>query len=94
MKPHGALYNTMMKDDAVMCSLLKALSRFSPQLPLVVMAVPEREHYLELASGYGVELLFEAFVDRVYADDGRLTPRTLQDHHTPRLRPLHPKPYN
>ncbi|GAL20919.1 hypothetical protein JCM19235_194 [Vibrio maritimus] len=58
------------------------------------MAVPEREHYLELASGYGVELLFEAFVDRVYADDGRLTPRTLQDHHTPRLRPLHPKPYN
>ncbi|USD61675.1 5-oxoprolinase subunit PxpA [Vibrio sp. SCSIO 43140] len=78
VKPHGALYNTMMKDDAVMCSLLKALSRFNPQLPLVVMAVPERDHYLELASDYGVELFFEAFVDRVYADDGRLTPRTLQ----------------
>ncbi|QUJ66635.1 5-oxoprolinase subunit PxpA [Photobacterium sp. GJ3] len=77
VKPHGALYNTMMKDDEVFRTLLSALKDYDANLPLVVMAVPDHHHYADIAGSYGIELWFEAFVDRAYGDDGRLTPRTV-----------------
>ncbi|OIN08067.1 5-oxoprolinase subunit PxpA [Oceanisphaera psychrotolerans] len=75
VKPHGALYNTMMKDDQVFVTLLEALKRVDPTLPLVVMAVPNHEKYRALAAEHGISLWFEAFVDRAYDRDGRLVPR-------------------
>ncbi|WP_295890695.1 5-oxoprolinase subunit PxpA [uncultured Vibrio sp.] len=78
VKPHGALYNAMMKDDAIFETLLAALSDYDSGLPLVVMAVPDYQRYNEMASTYGIELWFEAFVDRAYDDDGRLTPRSME----------------
>ena len=77
VKPHGALYNAMMKDDGVFQALLSGLKQYNPKLPLVVMAVPDHARYQDLAATYGIELWFEAFVDRAYGDDGRLTPRTV-----------------
>lgn len=77
VKPHGALYNAMMKDDAVFQALLSGVKQFNSQLPLVVMAVPDHARYQDLAATYGIQLWFEAFVDRVYDNDGRLTPRTV-----------------
>ncbi|PSW11398.1 LamB/YcsF family protein [Photobacterium sanctipauli] len=76
VKPHGALYNAMMKDDGVFQALLSGLKQYNPDLPLVVMAVPDHARYQDLAATYGIQLWFEAFVDRAYDDDGRLTPRT------------------
>ena len=76
VKPHGALYNVMMKDDDVFKALLAGLQGYDTQLPLVVMAVPDHERYSNLAENYGIKLWFEAFVDRSYGDDGRLTPRS------------------
>ncbi|UXI04319.1 5-oxoprolinase subunit PxpA [Photobacterium sp. TY1-4] len=76
VKPHGALYNTMMKDDQVFTTLLAALHRYDASLPLVVMAVPNHDHYQAMADEYGIELWFEAFVDRAYGSDGRLMPRS------------------
>ncbi|UTV29847.1 5-oxoprolinase subunit PxpA [Photobacterium atrarenae] len=76
VKPHGALYNTMMKDDQVFTTLLAALHRYDASLPLVVMAVPNHDHYQAMADKYGIELWFEAFVDRAYDTDGRLMPRS------------------
>lgn len=76
VKPHGALYNAMMKDDDVFTALLAGLQSYSTELPLVIMAVPDYERYQSLATTYSITLWFEAFVDRSYADDGRLTPRS------------------
>ena len=79
IKPHGALYNAMMKDDAVFTALLEGLQSYDVRLPLVVMAVPDHARYQNLAKTYGIKLWFEAFVDRSYGDDGRLTPRSEPD---------------
>lgn len=77
VKPHGALYNTMMKNDEVFITLVEAMSKVAPSLPLVVMAVPNHEKYQALAADYGIQLWFEAFVDRAYDQDGRLVPRNV-----------------
>lgn len=76
VKPHGALYNAMMKDDQVFHTVLSAIKKFNKTLPLVVMAVPDYQHYQALSDEYGIHLWFEAFVDRAYDENGRLMPRT------------------
>ena len=75
IKPHGALYNTMMQDHTVFVALLKAASNFSPTLPLMMMATVNNEPYEALAKEYGVSLIFEAFCDRAYTDEGQLQSR-------------------
>lgn len=42
----------------------------------MILASQENEKYLEIADDFDVPLLFEAFADRLYQDDGLLTPRT------------------
>ncbi|WP_346836668.1 5-oxoprolinase subunit PxpA [Microbulbifer sp. SAOS-129_SWC] len=75
LKPHGALYNDMMRNDAVLRAILAALASAGEPLPLLLMATPDSERYRALAAEYGVPLLFEAFADRRYRADGRLQPR-------------------
>lgn len=84
VKPHGALYNAMMKSDEIFTALLEALAKYNPKLPLMIMAIPDYEHYQQQANEFGIALLFEAFADRTYQSDGYLTPRTQADcsHHT------------
>lgn len=79
VKPHGALYNDMMKDMSIYESVLTAMCDIQPSshaVALMIQAVPEFETYQALASQYDVPLLFEAFSDRRYTPKGRLTPRT------------------
>lgn len=73
VKPHGALYNDMMRDETVLRAVLAALQR--SRLPLMMMATPRNGHYRRLAEDYDVGLIFEAFADRRYTADGRLQPR-------------------
>ena len=75
VKPHGALYNAMMKSDDIFIALLQALDKYNQNLPLMIMAVPDYKRYKKIAAEYNINLLFEAFVDRTYQKDGRLTPR-------------------
>lgn len=84
VKPHGALYNVMMKSDSIFIALLEALAKYNPKLPLMIMAVPDYQRYQQQAAGFDIKLLFEAFADRTYQNDGRLTPRTQpgSSHHT------------
>jgi len=77
VKPHGALYNAMMKSDHIYIALLEAIASYAPDLPLMIMAVPDHLHYRQLAKQHNINLMFEAFIDRTYQGDGRLTPRTL-----------------
>lgn len=76
VKPHGALYNDMMKDDDLCDAIMSAVAGFDPTLSMMLMATADNARYQQLADGYGISLLFEFFADRAYTDDGRLVPRS------------------
>ena len=76
VKPHGALYNSMMKDDVIFSAILDAMSSLSVKIPLMVLASNKVEQMSQQADKYGVSLLFEAFCDRAYTDAGSLVPRS------------------
>ncbi|PRQ61320.1 hypothetical protein BWR16_16170 [Vibrio sp. V01_P9A10T6] len=73
VKPHGALYNDMMRDKSVFRAVVDAVSCFN--VPLMILASGNNQDYLDIADIYDVPLLFEAFADRTYLANGMLTPR-------------------
>jgi 5-oxoprolinase (ATP-hydrolysing) subunit A len=76
LKPHGALYHAMMTDGEVFRAILKAIHKYDPRIKLMILSGSQNEHYQAIADRYGVSLLYEAFADRVYDDDGSLLSRT------------------
>ncbi len=76
VKPHGALYNDLLEDDALFIAAASACAAYRPGLPLMVLARADNARERELARRVGVPLLFEAFADRAYLADGRLAPRS------------------
>ena len=76
VKPHGALYNDMMKDDDVFVAIIKALSIYNKNLKLMILSTTNNNHYENLAKEYQIELIYEVFADRAYSDEGLLIPRT------------------
>lgn len=76
VKPHGALYNDMMAKPSVRQAIMKAIADYHRPLKLMLQATPEAENHLAEAAHFGIELLFEAFADRCYDDDGKLLSRT------------------
>ncbi|SIS23195.1 UPF0271 protein [Aquipseudomonas alcaligenes] len=85
VKPHGALYNDLVRDDALLIAVLSACARYREGLPLMVLARADNDRERRLAKAVGVPLLFEAFADRAYLADGQLAPRRLAGavHHEP-----------
>ena len=77
VKPHGALYNSMMRDDHLLLTLMSAILAYDPALPLVVLANNRREEIAEIGRRQGIKVWFEAFADRAYDDDGQLASRDL-----------------
>jgi len=75
VKPHGALYNDMMKNIEIFETVCMAISSFDSSLPLVVQAIPNTEDLEVTASKYQLSLMFEAFADREYTDEGFLVSR-------------------
>jgi len=76
VKPHGALYNDMMKKPKVFEAILTALVKYPKNLALMLQATPEIENYKAQASKLGVTVYSEAFADRCYDDEGRLLSRS------------------
>lgn len=76
VKPHGALYNDMMAKPAVFTAVLDAVAGFYKPLKLMILATARQQEFAAQAKVQGVELLFEAFADRRYTDEGTLTPRS------------------
>lgn len=76
VKPHGALYNDMMAKPEVFAAVLQAVAGYYQPLQLMLLATAKQQAYRELASAADVTLLFEAFADRRYRDDGTLMPRS------------------
>lgn len=74
VKPHGALYNDMMRDTTLFQAVAKSCSMFN--LPLMILATKNNDRFLDIADQFSVPLLFEAFADRSYQANGLLTPRS------------------
>jgi UPF0271 protein len=76
VKPHGALYNDMMKNEYIMQAILDAISSYNPKIKLMILSTPNMREYKALAKEYSIKLLYEVFADRNYTDDGYLIQRS------------------
>ncbi|GBL02782.1 5-oxoprolinase subunit PxpA [Glaciecola sp. KUL10] len=75
VKPHGALYNDMIKYPSVFDHVLQAIASFYQPLTLMMQATAKSEEHIAFAKAYNVSLFFEAFADRLYLENGQLAPR-------------------
>jgi UPF0271 protein len=76
VKPHGALYNDMMAQEGVRATVIEAIAGYHRPLPLMLQATTHAATHREEAAAAGITLLFEAFADRCYDDDGSLLARS------------------
>mgnify|MGYP001812648236 FL=1 len=76
VKPHGALYNDMMARSEVRAAIMEAVASYHRPLALMLQATPEADQHRAEAENFGIRLLFEAFADRCYDDDGKLLSRS------------------
>ena len=85
VKPHGALYNDMMRQPPLLRAVMNAIKLYDPSLPLMLMASRDNSASRALAAELGVTLCFEVFADRAYDAAGTLVARSLPGavHHQP-----------
>ena len=76
VKPHGALYNDMMAMGQVRSAVMQAIASYHRPLALMLQATPQADEHREEAAALNLKLLFEAFADRCYDDDGKLLSRS------------------
>jgi len=77
VKPHGALYNDMMRKPELLRAVMKAVIAYSPSLPLMLMSTRDNSAAEALADEMGIPLWFEVFADRAYDSAGMLVSRAL-----------------
>jgi UPF0271 protein len=73
VKPHGGLYNTIVKHRAQARAVVEAVKSVDPNLP--ILGLPGSE-VLRLAEEAGLRAVSEAFADRAYNPDGTLVSRS------------------
>jgi UPF0271 protein len=76
VKPHGALYNAVVHHEQQAAAVVRAISDYSPGLP--VLGLPGSA-FLTAATQAGLRAVPEAFADRGYAASGTLVARTEPD---------------
>jgi len=72
VKPHGALYNRTVTDQAQAAAVVAAVSAYDPSLP--ILGLPGSQ-LLHQATEVGLKTVREAFADRGYQSDGSLAKR-------------------
>lgn len=72
VKPHGALYNTIVHHEAHAGAVVRALVELGDDLPILVLPDSEIERQ---AAAAGLRTVREAFADRAYTPQGRLVSR-------------------
>ncbi|KXP12728.1 hypothetical protein AXK57_00255 [Tsukamurella pulmonis] len=73
VKPHGALYNRIVADEAQAAAVVEGVLAAAPDLP--VLGLPGSA-FLRIAAERGLAVVREAFADRAYLPDGALVPRS------------------
>jgi len=76
VKPHGALYNQAVGDEALSGALAKGVARVSGDLTFVGLATSTAMR--GAAEAAGLRFAGEAFADRVYNPDGTLQSRRIE----------------
>lgn len=80
VKPHGALYNDMMTNGHLRSAIMQAIADSQEQhnrpLAFMLQATVDADIHRQEAQMFGLELIFEAFADRCYNDDGSLISRS------------------
>ncbi|WP_055492950.1 LamB/YcsF family protein [Streptomyces sp. TP-A0356] len=72
VKPHGALYNRVVRDERQAEAVVDGVLLADAALP--VLGLPG-SRFLEVAGKAGLPVVTEAFADRAYTDEGTLVPR-------------------
>jgi len=75
LKPHGALYNSMMQDEMIFKAIAKAIAKYDSSIKLMILSSLNNCHYANIASKYNISLLYEVFADRAYTNEGFLVNR-------------------
>lgn len=75
VKPHGALYNDMMRQPELLRAVMTAITAYDSSLPLMLMSTRDNSASQTLADELGVTLWFEVFADRAYDAAGMLVSR-------------------
>ncbi|MEM0910371.1 MAG: 5-oxoprolinase subunit PxpA [Pseudomonadota bacterium] len=78
IKPHGALYNDMMKNQHIFEDVIHALSAYHTNYPVVIQALPDNQLHHSIASDSDIDVMFEAFCDRAYDASGYLVSREVK----------------
>ncbi|MFI8231450.1 LamB/YcsF family protein [Streptomyces sp. NPDC085900] len=73
VKPHGALYNRVVRDEEQAGAVVDGVRLADATLP--VLGLPG-SRLLEYAEKAGLPAVTEAFADRAYTEEGTLVPRT------------------
>jgi len=73
VKPHGALYNTAVRDAAIAEAVVSAIKAFDSDLIHVVLAGSQWE---SIAQSHGVRVARECYADRAVTPEGTLVPRS------------------
>lgn len=72
VKPHGALYNTIVTDREQARAVAEAVCAVNPGLPVLGLS---GSVFFEESARLGLRTVAEAFADRAYRPDGTLLPR-------------------
>jgi UPF0271 protein len=72
VKPHGALYNTIVTNREQAAAVAEAVQAFDPGLPVLGLA---SSCFFDEAGRRGLRTVAEAFADRAYQPDGQLVSR-------------------
>ena len=74
VKPHGALYHRIARDESAARAVVRALRDFDPGLMLLTLPGSVA---VEVAESAGIRTVAEGFADRAYTTDGALVAREL-----------------
>ena len=73
VKPHGAMYNAAVNDEALARAICEAVLQVDPDMVLVALA---GSRWADIAGEMGLRVAREAFADRALNPDGTLVPRS------------------
>jgi 5-oxoprolinase (ATP-hydrolysing) subunit A len=76
VKPHGALYNMAVRDQALADAVARAIESVDPKL---ILFAPDKSELARAGEAHGLQIAREIFADRNYLNDGWLVPRTRPD---------------
>jgi len=74
VKPHGALYNTIVNDEKLFRAVMEGIAEFDEELIVSALA---GSRVINIAEEMGLKVASEAFADRAYNPDGTLVSRRL-----------------